>query len=164
MIELLQEAEFWVAVAFVIFIALIWRAGAFRGLATALDHRAERIKNELDEAARLRADAQALLADADRRRRDAESEAAEIVSTARSEAERVAAEAHSKAEEFVARRTKMAETKIAQAEAQALTEVRSAATDAAVAAAGKILAGMASGKVADDLIARGINDIKAKLN
>ena len=67
-------------------------------------------------------------------------------------------------EEFVARRTKMAETKIAQAEAQALADVRAAAADAAVAAAERILPETVKGKVADDLIAKGIADVKAKLN
>ena len=67
-------------------------------------------------------------------------------------------------EEFVARRTKMAETKIAQAEAQAVADVRAAAAEAAVSAAEKILTDTVKGKVADDLIARGIGDVKAKLN
>ena len=67
-------------------------------------------------------------------------------------------------EEFVARRTKMAETKIAQAEAQALADVRAAAAEAAVAAAETILARTVKGKVADDLIAKGIDDVKRKLN
>ena len=67
-------------------------------------------------------------------------------------------------EEFIARRTMQAETKIGQAEAQAMAEVRAAAADAAVAAAEKILRDTAKGKVADDLIARSIADVKAKLN
>jgi F-type H+-transporting ATPase subunit b len=67
-------------------------------------------------------------------------------------------------EEFVARRTKMAETKIAQAEAQAVADVRAAAAEAAVAAAEKILTESVKGKVADDLISRGIGDVKTKLN
>jgi F-type H+-transporting ATPase subunit b len=67
-------------------------------------------------------------------------------------------------DEFVARRTKMAEAKIAQAETQALADVRAAAADAAVTAASDILAQNAKGKVGDDLIARGIADVKAKLN
>jgi F-type H+-transporting ATPase subunit b len=67
-------------------------------------------------------------------------------------------------EEFVARRTKMAETKIAQAEAQAVADVRAAAADAAAAAAEKILTESVKGPVADDLLARGIGDVKAKLN
>ena len=78
--------------------------------------------------------------------------------------ERMAAEAESKLQDFVARRTQMAETKIAQAEAQAVAEVRAAAAEAAVAAAEKILSESVKGKVADDLIARGISDVKAKLN
>ena len=76
----------------------------------------------------------------------------------------MAAEARAKMEDFVARRTKMAETKIGQAEAQALADVRAAAADAAVAAAETILRDTAKGKVAEDLIARGIADVKAKLN
>ena len=120
----------------------------------ALDGRAARIKAELDEARRLRDEAQALLAEYQRKRGEAEQEAEAIVAGARDEAERLAAEAKTKVEEFVARRTKMAETKIAQAEAQAVADVRAAAADAAVAAAEKILSETVKGKVADDLIAK----------
>ena len=67
-------------------------------------------------------------------------------------------------EEFVARRTKVAESKIAQAEAQALADVRSAASELAVAAAERILARTVKDKVADDLLAKGIADVRAKLN
>ena len=67
-------------------------------------------------------------------------------------------------QEFVARRTKMAETKIAQAEAQAVADVRAAAAEAAVSAAEKILSDTVKGKVAEDLINRGIGDVKTKLN
>ena len=67
-------------------------------------------------------------------------------------------------EELIARRTAIAQTKIALAEAQALADVRAAATDAAVAAAEKILRETAKGKIADDLIAKGIEDVKAKLH
>jgi F-type H+-transporting ATPase subunit b len=86
------------------------------------------------------------------------------MASARTEAERLAAEAKAKVEELIARRTKMAEIKIGQAEQHALAEVRAAAADAAVAAAATILAESAKGKVADDLIAKGIGDVKAKLN
>ena len=83
---------------------------------------------------------------------------------AKAEAERLAVEAKAKMEDFVARRTKMAENKIAQAEAQAVADVRSAAAEAAVAAAETILTRTVKGKVADDLIAKGIDDVKRKLN
>jgi F-type H+-transporting ATPase subunit b len=162
--HIFAEAEFWVAVAFVIFIGVLARFGVHRLIVDALDTRAARIRNELDEAKRVREEAQALLADYQRKRGEADREADAIVSAARAEAERLAAEAKTKVEEFVARRTQMAETKIAQAEAQALADVRSAAADAAVAAAEKILSETAKGKVGDDLIAQGIRDLKSKLN
>lgn len=164
MMQLLQEPETWVAVAFVLFVGVIGYVGAHKKVIEALDRRAERIKAELDEARRLRDEAAALLAEYQRKQGQAEREAAEIIAEARAEAQRVAAEARGKMEEFVARRTRLAETKIGQAEAQALTDVKAAAADAAVAAAEKILRDAAKGKVADDLIAQGIADVKAKLN
>jgi F-type H+-transporting ATPase subunit b len=87
-----------------------------------------------------------------------------LPATAKGEAERLAAEAEAKIEEFIARHTKMAENKIAQAEAQALADVRSAAAEVAVAAAETILNRTVKDKVADDLLAKGIADFKAKLN
>jgi F-type H+-transporting ATPase subunit b len=161
---MLNEPEFWVAVAFVIFVGVLIYAGAHKKIIDALDHRSASIKAELDEARRLRDEAQALLAEYKRKQGDAEREAEAIIAEARAEAERVAAEARGKMEEFVARRTKLAETKIGQAEAQAMADVRAAAADAAVAAAESILRETAKGKVADDLVARGIADVKAKLN
>jgi F-type H+-transporting ATPase subunit b len=161
---MLNEPEFWVAVAFVIFVGVLIYVGAHRKIIDALDQRSARIKAELDEARRLRDEAQALLAEYQRKQGEAEREAEAIIAEARAEAERVAAEARGKMEEFVARRTKLAETKIGQAEAQAMADVRAAAADAAVAAAEKILRETAKGKVADDLVARGIADVKAKLN
>ena len=162
--HILAEAEFWVTVAFLIFIGVLIKVGAHRMIIDALDSRAARIKGELDEARRVRDEAQALLAEYRRKRGEADREAEAIVTAAREEAERLAAEAKTKVEEFVTRRTKMAETKIAQAEAQALADVRSAAADAAVAAAEKILSETAKGKVGDDLIAQGIRDVRTKLN
>jgi F-type H+-transporting ATPase subunit b len=158
------DAEFWVAVAFVLFIAVLFKLGAHRVILGALDDRGARIKAELDEARRVREEAQALLADYQRRRGEADREAEAIVVAAKAEAERLAAEAKTKVEDFVARRTQIAEAKIAQAEAQALADVRAAAADAAVAAAERILSETTKGKVGDDLIAQGISELKAKLN
>jgi F-type H+-transporting ATPase subunit b len=156
--------EAWVAIAFLCFLGLLAYLGVHRKLINSLDQRQTRIKGELDEAKRLREEAQALLVDFERKGRAAESAAAAIIASAKSEAERLAAEAKSRMEDFVARRTKMAEAKIVQAEAQALADVRSAAADAAVAAAEKILGTAAKGKVAEDLLVRGIEDVKRKFN
>jgi F-type H+-transporting ATPase subunit b len=158
------EAEFWVAVAFVIFVAVLGYFGVHNLMVKGIDDRRARIKAELDEARRLKEEAQALLAQYRRKQQEAEREAQAILAGAKAEAERLAAEAEAKMEDFVARRTKMAESKIAQAEAQALADVRSAAAEAAVAAAGTILSRSVKGKVADELIAKGIAELKGKLN
>ena len=156
--------EAWVAIGFLLFLGLLVYLGAHRKLVGSLDARQARIRSELDEAARLRREAEALLADFERKGREAEREAEAIIASAKIEAERHAAEAKLRMEDFVARRTKMAETKIAQAEAQALADVRAAAADAAVAAAEKILASAAKGQVAEDLLARGIEDVRKRFN
>jgi F-type H+-transporting ATPase subunit b len=158
------QPEFWVAVAFVILMAVFAWLGVHRTVLTALDHRAQRIKAEIDDARRLKEEAAKLLADYQARRASAEREAQEIVTNARAEAERVAAEAKTRMEDFVARRTKTAENKIALAEAQALADVRAAAAEAAVAAASTVLSQSVKGPVADDLLAKGIAEVKAKLN
>ena len=161
---MLAEPEFWVAVGFVIFVAVLIYVGVPKMMTTALDDRAKRVQDELNEARRLKEEAQSLLAEYQAKQRKADDEAAAIVAGAKAEAERFATEAKAKMEEFVARRSKMAETKIAQAEAQAVADVRAAAAEAAVSAAEKILTDSVKGKVADDLLARGIGDVKTKLN
>jgi F-type H+-transporting ATPase subunit b len=158
------ETENWVALGFLCFLGLLAYLGAHKKVFEAIDARQARIKSELDEARRLREEAQALLTEFERKGREAETEAAAIIAGAKAEAERLAADAKTKMEDFVTRRTKIAEAKIVQAEAQALADVRSAATDAAVAAAEKILSAAAKGKVAEDLLARGIADVRSKFN
>jgi F-type H+-transporting ATPase subunit b len=158
------EPEFWVAVAFVILMAVFAYLGVHRTLLKTLDHRSDRIKAELDDARRLKEEAAKLLAQYKARHASAEREAEEIITSAKAEAERIAAEAKTKMEDFVARRTKTAESKIAMAEAQALADVRAAAADAAVAAASTILSQSVKGPVADDLLAKGIAEVRAKLN
>jgi F-type H+-transporting ATPase subunit b len=158
------DAEFWVAVAFVVFIGGLIYLGVHEMMVNYIDQRRDRIKAELDEALRLKEEAQALLAQYQRKQREAEQEAAGIIAGAIAEAERMLAEAKTKMEEFIARRGKMAESKIAQAEAQALADVRAAAAEAAVSAAEKILTQIVKGEVADRLIVKGVEDVKTKLN
>ena len=158
------EPETWVAIAFVLLFVLFGYLGIHRTVLKALDHRAERIKAELDEAHRLKEDAAKLLAEYKSKRSSAEREAEEIIANAKAEAERIGVEAKAKMEDFVIRRTKSAESKIALAEAQALADVRSAAANAAVTAASMILSQSVKGSVADDLLAKGIAEVRAKLN
>ena len=139
-----SDPEFWVAVAFVILIGVFVYFGIHSTVLKALDHRSDRIKAELDDARRLKDEAAKLLAEY--------------------QAERIASEAKTKMEDFVARRTKTAESKIALAEAQAVADVRSAAANAAVTAASTILSQSVKGQVADDLLAKGIAEVRQKLN
>lgn len=158
------QAEFWVAVAFLILMGVFGYFGVHRTILRALDHRRDRIQKELEDARRLKEEASKLVAEYRARRASAEREAQEIVASAKADAERIAAEAKTKMEDFVARRTKTAENKIAQAESQAIADVRAAAAEAAVTAASSIMTTSVKGSVADGLIAKGIQDVRAKLN
>ena len=158
------QPETWVAVAFVILMVLFAYLGIHKTALAALDHRAERIKAELADARRLKEEAAKLLEEYKTRRASAEREAEEIIANAKAEAERIAVESKAKMEDFVARRTKTAESKIALAEAQALADVRAAAANAAVEAASTILSQTVKGSVADDLLSKGIAEVRAKLN
>jgi F-type H+-transporting ATPase subunit b len=158
------DATFWAFIALIIFLALLVYLKVPGQVTGALDNRAERIRGELEEARRLREEAKALLADFQRRRKEAEVEASQIVAAAKHEAELIASEARAKTEEFVTRRTAMAEQKIAQAETQAVADVKALAVDIAVAAAEKLIAVKATGKAAEDLLTRSIAEVKSRLN
>ena len=158
------QAEFWVAISFLILMGVFGYFGIHRTLLKTLDHRRDRIKAELDDARRLKEEAHKLLAEYRARRETAVREADEIIANAKAEAERIAAEAKAKMDDFVARRTKSAESKIAMAEAQAMADVRAAAADAAVTAAAMVMSQSVKGSIGDDLIAKGITDVRAKLN
>ena len=161
--DLLADPETWVAAAFVIFIAVLVWLGVPSMAINWLDGRSARIKTELDEARRLRQEAEAVLTQYRSKLTEVEREAEAIISQARSEAERLAAEAKTKFEEFLARRTRMAETKIGQAEAQALADVRAAAANAAAAAAEKVLVDTTRGAEGEALVEQGIRDVTAML-
>ena len=161
---MLATPEFWVLASFVLFIGLIVYLKVPGKVAAMLDERAARIARELDEARKLREEAQGLLAEYERKRRDAEKEAEAIVVQARAEAEAFAAETRRKLTETIERRGRMAEEKIAQAEAQAVKEVRSAAAELAIAAATRIIAGEVQGAKADQLVDVSIANLKDRLH
>jgi F-type H+-transporting ATPase subunit b len=158
------DATFWAFIALLIFIGIMVYVKVPAQVAKALDSRADKIRLELEEARRLRDEAKELLAQYQRRRKEAEAEANQIVTAARHEADLLAQEAKVKTEEFVTRRTAMAEQKIAQAEAQAISEVKASAVDLAIAAAEKLIAAKSTGKTAQTLVANSISEIRAKLN
>lgn len=159
-----MDASFWALVGLVLFFALITYLKVPGMITKGLDARAEKVRNELEEARRLREEAQAVLADFRRKTQNADEEAEAILAQAKAEAERMTAETEEALEEMITRRTAAAESRIAQAEAQALGEVRSRATDIAIAASEALLADQAKGKAAADLIDSAIADVKARIN
>ena len=161
---MLSTPEFWVAVSFIMFVALVIYLGVPGKVTAALDARSERIASELAEANRLREEAQALLAEYQQKRIEAEAEAESIIAQAKAEAEAFAAETRRKLGETVERRTRMAEQKIASAETLAVKEVQSAATELAIAAASELIAEDAKGAKAGKLIDESIASLKQQLN
>lgn len=161
---MLRTAEFWVAVSFVGFLAILVYYKIPALLAKALDERAAAIRKELDEARRLRDEAQNLLNDYQKKYRNAGLEAESIIEQARGEAEAYAKETRASLAESLERRTRQAEEKIARAEAQAVDEVRAAAVDTALAAAERILREKASGAAGAALIDDSIRGLKGRLN
>ena len=159
-----MDATFWATVALVIFIALVLYLKVPGMLSKLLDERADRIRAELEDARKLREEAQQLLAGYQHKRKEAKKRAAEIVELAKREADLLAEETHKKTEEYVARRTALAEQKIGQAEREAVNEVRANAIDLAVEAVCQIFAGQFDAKTNANLFKGSIQEVKAKLN
>jgi F-type H+-transporting ATPase subunit b len=157
-------ATLWATIAFLIFVGIMLYIKVPAMVSKSLDERAGRIRNELDEARRLREEAQALLAEYQKKRKEAEQEAAEIVEAARREAGVLAEEAHKRTEDYVTRRAAVAEQKIAQAEREAIAEVRANAVDLAVDAARKVLGDKVDAQANAELFKTTLAEVKARLN
>jgi F-type H+-transporting ATPase subunit b len=159
-----EMAEFWVAVAFGAFLVIMLYYRVPKLIAKSLDERADAIRKELDEARRLREDAQNLLADYQKKHRNVGQEADAILDLARREAEAFAHETRTSLKDSLERRTQQAEDKIARAETQAVDEVRAAAIEVALAAAEKILREKTTGTGGASLVDQSIRDLKGRLN
>lgn len=157
-----ESPETWVAVAFVLFVVLAGRS-IWKALARMLDARAARIKAELDEAQRLREEAEALLAEYQRRQRDAKGEAEAILAQAREEATRLRREAEENIRLTLERRERLALESIAQAQEKARMDVRNEAVDVAVAAARRILTESMDEKAGRNLTDRAIAEVERSL-
>lgn len=155
--------EFWVGVGLVAFLAILWFAGAFRMAAGALDSKAHKIQSDLDEAARLRAEAEAMLADIRRQREQSDAQAKQMLADAEAEARRLGAEAKVRLEEQIARRAELADRRIAVAEAQAAAEVKAAAGELAARIAEQVLAAQLAQTGTDSTVDRAIGQIASRL-
>ncbi len=153
---ILHNPEFWVLVSFFVFFVLfgsrLWKA-----LAGMLDGRATAIRAELGEAHRLRAEAEAMLIEAQRARDQALAEAKDVLARSHAEAARLAEASHAEAEASAARRERMALDRIAAAEKAAISEVQHTAANVAIKAASQVIAqglgGNADAEIVDAAIA-----------
>ncbi len=158
------EPANWVAIASLLFVALIVYLKVPAMVGEALDKRAKEIADELNAARQLRDEAQSLLASYQRHTANAEKEVEEIVEQAQAEAARLSVENQASLVAQAERRSKMVEEKIAQAEAQAIQEVRAAAVDAAITAARTLITAQLGPEKARELIAQSITDVRGKLH
>ena len=158
------DAEFYVALGFVIFVLFLGYMGVHRTVIEALDSRTRKVAGELAQAKTLHDEAASILESFKRKAVEAEAEAAAIVAQAKKEAELMAQETEARMAEFVARRTKQAETKIAMAESQATADVRAAAADAAVKAAEIVLRRDPHGTGASDIVSREISGLRSRIH
>lgn len=161
---MIYAPEFWVAVSFLAFVALLLKMGVPALVTKALDDRAAAVRSELDQARRLREEAQDLLADYQRKQRAATDEAKAIIEQAKRDAEALKAETARNLKEQLERRARLAEEKIARAEAQAVSDVRAAAVDAAVHAAERLMSDKLAADRGATLVDSAIRDLKGKLN
>ena len=157
------DESFFVALAFATVIAAFLYLKLPQRLLAALDAKSAEIANELDEARRLREEAEALLADYETRRKSAEQQAKEIVTEARETAQLLADEARVAMQAQLERRTQQAESKIARAEEQLVGEVREAITRLAVDAAAHLIETGMSAQQANTLIEQNISELKDRL-
>ena len=163
MTELLQDNHFWVGLAFLVLVVILVMVGVPGMAAKALDARGAKIQEQLDEATRIREEAQALLARIKTQQAETEAAAAEMLATAKSEAKRLAKEAEEKLAEQIKRRGELAERKIATAEASAAAEVKAAAADLAAQIAEQVLSARISVAKTDSLVDSAIKDLAGKL-
>ena len=162
--EFIFEPEFWVAVSFFIFIGVLVYFGVHMKVASALDARALLIRKELEEARRLREEAEKVLADYQRKLGDVVTEVDNITALAAKQAETLAAETRQSLKEYFDRRIKIAEEKITRAEMEAVRELRSDTVDAAIAAAQNLIAAKLTPDRAKKLVSTSIKALKSKLN
>jgi len=160
---MLESAEFWVAIAFLVFVAGVFKPG-HKALLGALDGRAAKIQAEIDEAMRLREEAQAALAAYQRKQREVTEETEEILEHAREEADLLIKRTLSELEETLKRREKQALDRIAQAEAEATNEVRNHSVDIAVSSIIHIFEKNLEDQRGDDLIQAAIEELPKKLH
>ena len=163
-VALWQDPSLWVGLAFLIVVGLFWKMGVHKSMGASLAKRSQKIADELVQARKLREEAQEILAQYQRRQREAEEEAKGIIEQAKRDAERLAAESRDKINEQIDRRAKAAEEKIARAEAQAIAEVQGQVADLAIETARTIISQRMDQGAQSALVEKAISELRGKLH
>lgn len=160
----LANTDFIVTISFIVFVLVLVYFKVPKLLGGLLDKRAEGIRSDLDEAKRLREEAQEIYASYERRQREVATQAEQIVANARREAEAQANKAKDDLKASIERRLKGAQEQIASAEGDAVRAVRDRAVQTAVAAASELLAQQVSAGQRSAGIDEAIEDVARRLN
>ena len=156
-----MDEHFFILIAFVLFIALTYRPLS-RAIISGLDKRSQKIKNQLDEAENLRAQAERMLEETQKQQKRSLIEAEEIVAAAKTEADRLKDEAKKSLELALNRREQMAFTRIAYAEKEAMSAVKNFAIDVSIKAVEGLLESKLNAQTYDDLLSESFKDIPQK--
>ncbi|WP_341760484.1 ATP F0F1 synthase subunit B [Candidatus Endowatersipora endosymbiont of Watersipora subatra] len=159
-----MDATFWATVSLILFILIVMYMKIPEKILKYLDHRSARILKDIEEARHLREEAQQLLAEYQRKRKEAQYEVEVILSAAKREATILAEEAEKKTLEYIARRTSLAEKKIAQAEDQILADIKLMAIDIAMEASERIISHKIKDKEADDLFNKNLLELESSIS
>lgn len=163
-LALWQDPALWVGLAFLIVVGIFWKLGVHKSMSSGLAKRSQKIADELDQARKMREEAQEILAQYQRRQREAEEEAKGIIEQAKRDADRLASESRDKINEQIERRAKAAEEKIARAEAQAIAEVQGQVADLAIETARAIIAERMDQGAQSAFVEKAISELRGKLH
>lgn len=161
--SLLKEDATWIGLAFLITVVLIVKY-LMPMINKGLDGRADKIRDQLEQAKRLRAEAQELLKTYQSEQAAKLKEAEEILATAKQDAAHLRAHAAEELKQALARRTQQAKEKIARAEAEAVTQVRREIVETASRMAHEMLTVHMGGKGEDPTISRAVTAIERSFN
>jgi F-type H+-transporting ATPase subunit b len=159
----IANPELWVAIGLIVFLAIIFMTGAHNIALGSLDQKAKAIQDNLDEAERLRKEAEAMLVEIRAQREAAEAQGKAMLAEAKLEAKRLEAEAKARLEDTIARRTALADRRIATAEAQATQDVKSAAADLAASMAEQVLSSRIAKAKSDPLVDKALSELAGRL-
>ena len=160
--EFFQDPASWILISFIIFCGIMWRFAKDKFLSM-IDSRIETIKKEITTAENLRVEAQELLAQYQRKQRDAAKEAQQIVETAKEHAEQIKKDADVELKEAAKRREAQLKERLKRMEDAAIQEIRAYAAELAMQATREIIAEQLDKKANEKLVDESIKSVSKKL-